>query len=154
MASYHDWMERNTSIHSKSLKEICLPASHDSATYRFTNELSPDKGQGLRDALKISQDMENRLNAIPGIGKIINPPAWVNKEVLKATRGVSMANDRSIAQQLTEGIRCLDLRVYYDQNKSSFYTFHGLIAVQMTSVLDDIKNTGHLYGNQAMKGIE
>ncbi len=43
---YSRWMELNTNIHTKPLRYICLPLSHDSGTYALTDEMAPDLPPG------------------------------------------------------------------------------------------------------------
>ena len=41
--TYENWMlDNNAAIESKKLRELCLPATHDSGTYHLGHTLAPD----------------------------------------------------------------------------------------------------------------
>ncbi|MNN41356.1 hypothetical protein D3C81_1554720 [compost metagenome] len=127
-----------TGIHNRKLRNICLPASHDSGTCNLSDTLTPDPNPELKKALDIVQKIAKDMDKIPGIGKIINPFAWVQDAIVPAIKGVSTATTRSIGQQLSDGIRSLDLRVYYNAGDKQFYTYHGLMGTRITDILNDI----------------
>ncbi|WP_310832170.1 phosphatidylinositol-specific phospholipase C domain-containing protein [Paenibacillus pedocola] len=135
---YKNWMYVTTGIHNRKLRNICLPASHDSGTYNLSHTLTPDPNPELKKALDIVQKIAKDMDKIPGIGKIINPFAWVQDAIVPAIKGVSTATTRSIGQQLSDGIRSLDLRVYYNAGDKQFYTYHGLMGTRITDILNDI----------------
>src|SRR5436305_13216302 len=42
--SYKTWMGDNTALHTKKLRYICLPVTHDSGTCELGKQLTPDQG--------------------------------------------------------------------------------------------------------------
>ena len=57
--------------------------------------------------------------------------------------GTSTATSKTIAQQVADGIRCLDIRLYYHSQDQQVYTYHGLIGSRITGdggILDDIRS--------------
>ena len=143
---YVNWMKMgldNEEHRDRPLNSICLPASHDSATYALSDELTADPDKRVQKAVNILQDIENALSAVPGIDKLIDLVS-VSQAVTGAIDGLATATHRSVYEQLVNGIRCLDLRIYYGPGPGSmgqdqFYIFHGLIGPSLNIVIDDIK---------------
>src|ERR1700755_2315330 len=144
MTNYATWMADCTEIHSKTLGQLCLPASHDSGAYDLSDTLTPDPSPELAKILNELQSIANTIDSIPGIGDYIpDPLAWITNAAIPAIRGLSTTTSRRVSDQLNDGIRCLDLRVYCDSSDPSnpkFYTYHGLRGTPMTDILSDIKS--------------
>lgn len=128
----HQWMNvMGKEIEGKPLCQVALPGTHDSATYQFNKDLgaSPDSNltSGIQDKLEI------------GRGLIRKVGEKINDAVLTAVfKRLCKCQDLTIAQQLKEGIRYLDLRVA-SYGEDQFYTCHGVYCVDVETVLDEIK---------------
>jgi hypothetical protein len=139
MTSYKSWMTDCVEIHGRTLAQICLPASHDSGTYALTDTVTSDPSPELAAILNKLTSIQHDIEDIPGISKAIpDPAAWITDAAIPAIRGVSAATSRTVLEQLNDGIRCLDLRVYYNAADAGFYTYHGLEGVLITTVLVDV----------------
>lgn len=105
-------------IANKPLNQLFIPGSHDSATYALESTF----GKG--------QDFSDKINAlkITGVGFVVTSIA----------KNWAMAQDRTIYEQLNDGIRYLDLRVIYRDSKKDFYTVHGLYGPKFSDVLTQI----------------
>lgn len=115
------WMsDRAASIESKPLNALFIPGSHDAGTYNL--ELEFAKNQDVPTSI-------NYLRWVVGLGYII-------AEVAKTW---SKTQDSTILQQLNAGVRFLDLRISYRDNKNDFYIVHGLYGPSVSSVLAQIK---------------
>ncbi len=133
------WMEENTEIHEKKLRNICLPASHDSGTYALTNTWTPALSEELALAMNTLNSIAESIESIPGIGPYIpNPAEWLIEAVTPTVRKLAKATGRSAAQQLRDGIRCLDFRVYYNASDKQYYIWHTLMGSNMKDVLQDV----------------
>ena len=133
------WMEENTEIHKKKLRNICLPASHDSGTYSLTNTWTPALSEELALAMNTLNSIAASIEAIPGIGAYIpNPAEWLIDAVTPTVKKLAKATGRSIAQQLRDGIRGLDFRVYYNASDKQYYIWHTLMGSNMKDVLQDV----------------
>jgi hypothetical protein len=120
------------------LKNICLPASHDSGAYWLSNTVSPGPGSPdwLRKLLNKLSEIANKIDSIPGIGAFIpDPAAWVTSAAIPAIRGLSVTNHRTIAAQLNDGVRCFDLRICRDES-GVYCVYHGLIGTHVSELLD------------------
>jgi len=138
---YPTWMQSSTNIQGKKLQNICLPATHDSGTYALTNTVSPDPSKELQKVLNNLSSVADKISAIPGVGQYIpNPAEWVVEQAIPAIKALATATSRTIRQQLEDGIRCLDLRIYYQQSDQQFYTFHGLVGSKVSTILNDVQN--------------
>lgn len=139
--SYQTWMADNPDLHSKKLRYICLPVTHDSGTCDLTEQMTPDQAGWERSLYGALKWVAGGIEAIPGIGPYIpNPAEWVRQSVYHSARGLATATSRTIAQQLNGGIRGLDLRIYYDETTSAFYTYHGFVGTPMNTVLSEIQS--------------
>jgi hypothetical protein len=132
------WMEATTEMHNKKLRNICLPASHDSGTFdlsdTWTEALSPE----FASTMNMLNSISKSIKSIPGIGAFMPDPAgWLRDQVTPTVKGLAKATGRNIADQLRDGIRCFDFRVYYDENKKQYYIVHMLRGPLITELLDD-----------------
>jgi hypothetical protein len=80
------------------------------------------------------------IDKIPFMNQFINPLDWVEKGIVGCTRDLATATHSDIVQQLDDGIRCLDLRVYYNHADpdNPFYTYHGLVGVPIAPILSAV----------------
>jgi hypothetical protein len=114
-----DWMQEIAPfISNKSLLQIAIPGTHNSATYHLEHEFGPM--QGIVSQL-------NLLNMV-GVGFIITSIA----------RLWSKCQENTIREQLEDGYRFLDLRVTYRESEKQFYTVHGLYGPSLKHVLEQI----------------
>lgn len=98
------WMKQLSGyIYDRSLGQLYLPGSHDSATYKLEHKFGKN------------QDMTSKLNALKIIG--------VGYAVTSIAEKWCQAQDRSITQQLEDGVRYLDLRVIYRDSEKRFLQF-------------------------------
>lgn len=121
-APHENWMQAlSTYIAEKSLNEIVIPGTHDSATnlISFSSKVAQE------------QDVPHWLNKLRYIGVGFIPTAVIAKW--------SKTQDRTIKQQLMDGIRYLDLRVVYRDSNKSYYTVHGLYSEKIDDVLRQVK---------------
>lgn len=137
MNDYRTWMENTPQIRDKKLKHICLPGSHDSGTHALTSTLTPNPSPDIKKVMDEVRKIEHAIDKIPLIGMVINPARWVRSAVLPAIKGLSTTTTKTIAQQLDDGIRCFDLRIYYNAKDEQFYTYHGLVGTKITDILQD-----------------
>ncbi len=100
------------------LNKLYIPGSHDSATYYLENTFA--KGQ----------DYSEKINLLKPFG--------IGFAVMKIAKNWAMAQDRTIYQQLNDGIRYIDLRVIYRDSEKDFYCAHGLYGPKLSDVLSDM----------------
>jgi hypothetical protein len=113
------WMEQLADhIQERPLTSVFLPGSHDSATYKLEQKFGKN------------QDITSKLNALRY--------ALVGFGVTRVAQKWSQAQNRSIIQQLEDGVRYLDLRVIYCASKKQFYTVHGLYGPSLKDVLGQV----------------
>jgi hypothetical protein len=113
------WMvDMSKDLAEKPLNQVILPGSHDSATYKLESTFA--KGQELSAKL-------NKLKKIA-----------VGYALTSIAKSWGTAQDRTIYQQLNDGIRYLDLRVTYRDDKKQFYMVHGLFGPPLANVLSQI----------------
>lgn len=125
------WM---SNLQGQSIGNLCIPGTHDSATYALVNELSliqyPD--------IKFLWDFNFTDSPAPSTKNPFTAPFYtgpvLGKYFLDSINRVSQAQGNNILQQLQDGIRYLDLRIYYDPADQRCYAQHGLKG----PALDDI----------------
>lgn len=117
----NDWMrDLKSIIGDKPLNQIFIPGTHDSGTYSLSDTIAKNA--------EIPTEL-NYLKYLFGLGYIVN----------SVVKKLSIAQDRTIEQQLNDGIRFLDLRVSYNDSKKDFYIVHGLFGPPLADVLAQIK---------------
>lgn len=114
-----NWMGvMGNTIIQKPLNQLFIPGSHDSGTYYLEHKFA--KGQDYSENINLLKFL--------GVGYVITSIA----------KNWAQAQDRSIYQQLTDGIRYLDLRVTYRDSDKDFYIAHGLFGPKFSDVLEQI----------------
>lgn len=108
---YYDFLK------DKPLNRIVLPGSHDSGTHNLNGTWL----RGVDDPFAPDTDDLKRGLSFLGDGY----DKWAK------------AQERSIYQQLTDGIRYLDIRVCVDKS-DQLKTCHGLYGVSLTEVINDV----------------
>lgn len=124
-ADFHKWMAASPTLHNRKLRNICLPASHDSDSWQFGTTIVPEpEYQWLPGIQSKLNTVAEAINKIPGIGRFIDPFEYMRHGLVQALTDLATTQDVGLAGQLAMGFRCLDLRVYDDGQ--SFWTHHGL----------------------------
>ena len=105
------WMEKLPN--KKKLKDLVIPGSHDSGTFSLDKnmEIGPDEP-----------------NLIRKFGKLVKPVVY----------NWSVTQSMTIYQQLSSGIRYLDLRVAYRTADKKIRVLHGLFGWTIDQVLDEV----------------
>jgi len=87
-------------------------------------------------------DIVAKIDVIPLISQFINPLDWVKNGVVGSVRDLATSTHSDIGQQLDDGIRWLDVRVYFNHADPSnpFYTYHGLVGVPIEPILSEVAN--------------
>jgi hypothetical protein len=143
-----NWM-REVIADQTRLQDVCLPGTHDSATYPLSPVLAPQLYElewlrPLYDGNATAQDLETARRILASHG-LFDPLLEAALQVIRSSgqplirtlfTNWSQTTDQSIEQQLEDGIRWLDLRVCYAQN--DFYSFHGFLGPRISDVLDQI----------------
>jgi Ricin-type beta-trefoil lectin domain-like len=132
----NNWMKQVRRIHKLPLKKICFPATHDSGTYALTPKMGNQTSELLYKTFKLMESLKSHiLNVFQGVTLLDN-------DFKKGLLAVATAQHRTIYQQLNDGIRAFDLRLYFDIDQpngdKSFFIHHGLIGPSLQTVLDDI----------------
>ncbi|MCJ8292714.1 MAG: hypothetical protein HRT58_22360 [Crocinitomicaceae bacterium] len=116
------WMEEMAEqIANKPLHTVCLPGTHDSATYDIStnSEISPDA----------PVDLYNIEPFLKG--------SWINPIVKNTIANWAVSQPQTIAQQLTSGIRYLDLRLWWDCGE--IWLVHSMTSITLSSLVDQIE---------------
>lgn len=136
------WMTQNSQLHSRKLRDICLPATHDSGTFALTAVMDDDGWKGpLDELLDVLNEIAEKIKDIPLIGHLLDdldPLTWIlTNAVVPTIHAVSTSTRRSVLQQLWDGIRGFDFRVYYHED--DFYVGHGgVIGPKLKDIFADI----------------
>ncbi len=136
------WMTQNTQLHNRKLRDICLPATHDSGTFALTAVMDDDGWKGpLDELLDVLNEIAEKIKDIPLIGHLLDdldPLTWIlTNAVVPTIHAVSTSTRRSVLQQLWDGIRGFDFRVYYHED--DFYVGHGgVIGPKLKDIFADI----------------
>ncbi|MGB8248210.1 MAG: hypothetical protein WCE98_09400 [Chlorobium sp.] len=113
------WMQAHwEQIGRKPLKQLCLPSTHDSGTYRLDLKLAPDAA----DLIKTLYDYADTENNATGVRKYI--------------RGMAVCQSLTIREQLDSGIRVIDLRVC--KVDGVYYCCHALLGDEIRVLLKDM----------------
>ncbi|MHA1558900.1 MAG: hypothetical protein ACTSXG_03750 [Alphaproteobacteria bacterium] len=118
-----NWMQNLAQfIQDKSLKDIAIPGTHDSATSKLSSSSDIAK----------KEDVPKELDYLKfiGVGFIVN----------KVIATWAKAQGDGIKKQLYSGIRYLDLRFSYRDSKKTHYTVHGLYGDSVDNILKEIKD--------------
>lgn len=112
-------------IGNRTLFDIAIPGTHDSATHRISlyNKIAP--GQDLPEYI-------NKIRSVTQYAVFLTDA--VAADILA---GWAKAQRKSIYDQLIDGIRYFDLRVAYMDGE--LYIAHGMVSCTMDEVLGDIQ---------------
>jgi hypothetical protein len=139
-ANFQEWMS-SPSIQAKQLCQLRIPGTHDSAAYTFDRKISHILYDGLDVLLNLKRDEK----APPGHklddkSKIYIGPAAYDSLVDNIMLMAQAHNEtKTIKQQLKDGIRYLDLRIYQDRDDKDYYTQHLLRAPKLFDLINQIR---------------
>lgn len=126
-------------IQSKTLLQLKIPGTHNSGSYGLTRKLS----QIMYDNIKFLWGLN--ANSAPANGQLSfnTNKLYVGRilfdYIIDTTLRISISQNRTIRQQLDDGVRFFDLRVYYDTD-GSFYIQHSLRGPELNDVLSQIRH--------------
>lgn len=138
------WMS-NPLIQAKTLSQIRLPGTHDSATYALTSVLSQIEYDDISFLWTISDQSAPANGSWPfTIPPTTTNPLYIGQALYQfvmgtAVNSMSRTQDQDILQQLQSGIRYFDLRVYYDTRDTNFYIQHALRGPLLKDVLAQVQ---------------
>jgi hypothetical protein len=132
---HESWMsDMKNIIGEMGLNEIIIPGTHESSTYTMsgTSRIADDGNETpMSDTDRTYDEVVSFLGS-HGIGVSISLP----HRTLQANW--SKAQNRTIAEQLADGIRYLDFRIQYHSEDGKFYAVHSLIGNDFEEGLDAI----------------
>ena len=135
---YSRWMSV-PKIQSKTIAQLKIPGTHNSGSYGLTRKLSQIMYGNIKFLWDLSADTAPANGQFPfSEGKIYVGRILLDY-IIDTTLRISIAQNRTIGQQLNDGIRFFDLRLYYDTD-ASFYMQHSLRGPQLEDVLAQIRN--------------
>jgi hypothetical protein len=119
------------------IKDLVLPGTHDSGTYSLTQALSQIQYSNIQFLWEL-----NSGQAPPGFpgGGTYYVGQFLYNFIFQLVQDVSQAQDQSLFDQLSGGIRFFDLRLYYDTNLQDIYVQHGLRGAAFSTLLSDVAN--------------
>jgi len=124
-----NWMgEFATYIVDKPLCEVSLPGTHDSGTYKYNAQMGASPDSDL--TLGIQKALGGK-----GGGLLGNVSDFVLQQVFER---LCQCQDRSVAQQLEDGVRYLDIRVACHAESQTYWTCHGVYCVDMLEIAQQI----------------
>ena len=126
-ANMSDWMaELPVRLQQASLTSLAIPGSHIS--FAIERDLKTEM-----DIAKTNYEMAEFLRKLPNLA-IFNSFRSLIKQIWKAWMPKQML---SVSQQLTAGVRYLDIRV--TKYRSALYAEHGLYSRQLIKYLKEVK---------------
>lgn len=129
------WMA-DPAVQSKKVGQLTLPGTHDSGTYSLTLDLSQVKYPNISFLWNLRRDQAPR--GFPG-----GSPFYLGPElydfVFQLVHETAQAHDQNLYQQLTDGIRYFDLRLYWDSDTQELYIHHGLRGAAVGDLLQDVR---------------
>lgn len=143
------WMsDAAAAIGGIPLARLSLPGTHDSGTSQLTDRLAPDAPQFLVDLKAVIDEIDavvaaiaaSPVPAVPALADVIRNALgrWTWPTVVSdIVQPMSRAQDRSIGQQLDDGIRYLDLRVAPLEGVPRFC--HALFGAPLYSALTELE---------------
>jgi hypothetical protein len=128
-------------IEDQKLNEIVLPGTHESGTYNISpsSQYADDGNANCRDIA--NRDIENAIEDWLGstiahtVEETLSP--LIDTICPRIQAEWSKSQSRSIYDQLTDGIRYIDLRVL--SNGEQFQVIHSMVSTDIDTVLGDVK---------------
>ncbi len=135
---YSTWMSE-PAIQAKSLSELTLPGTHDSATFALEPVLSQIKYDDIKFLWRLSPDPAPADGnwPFPEDGTI-HVGSDLMSYVLNAVMRVSTAQINDLTQQLNDGIRFFDLRIYHDTD-GHYYAQHAVRGLRFEDLLAQVR---------------
>ena len=147
--NYATWMENTRAVGYKTLRDLMLPGTHDSAAY-WLDAGGPGTAEQMRGPDWVG--FEQACNGIEEgwlgdvlkflcVSELATAAPYVQNNVAE---GITLAHSMSLREQLEHGIRFFDLRVTYrDPAKFEFLpgyrAYHGLVGNSIETVAGDIR---------------
>ncbi|CAF2798165.1 unnamed protein product [Rotaria sp. Silwood2] len=135
---YSRWMS-TPKIQSKTLSQLKIPGTHNSGSYGLPRKLSQIIYGNIKFLWSLSADTALTNGQLPFSKDKIYVGRILLDYVLETALRISISQNRTIRQQLNDGIRFFDLRIYYDTD-GSFYIQHGLRGPELNDVLHQVKS--------------
>jgi hypothetical protein len=138
------WMS-DPGLQAKKLRQIVLPATHDSQAYFLSDTLSQVPYSDIAFLWKLR----------PGARPVYDDPLRKEQEereepiflgaalhayVIRRVQFVARAQDREVLVQLSQGIRVFDLRIYHDSRDGEIWTQHCLRARQLRDIFSQVRH--------------
>lgn len=152
---YSNWMaEMAGQIRLRPLRQIALPGTHDSGTFGITGEsdISPDAPEVIRKADEVlgktgGLGAAEELTDILGAGGLLSAVllglagGTAQSALRSVTAAYARAQSKSITDQLTAGIRVLDLRVFRrGADPSGIWIVHSMYSFPLRGILEQIRS--------------
>ena len=120
------------------ISHLCLPGTHDSATAMLTSTLTDTASPKIRELIDKVQfgAISAACVALPPLA--IKIMLKTEETVADTTRNLAVATSKRIEDQLKDGVRALDLRVFYDELDQDFYSVHSVRGENYNSILDQL----------------
>lgn len=136
------WMELTPTMHRKTLRQVLLPGTHDSAAYQLypVGPSGPESARGPD-----WQGIEKSCSNIPGgwLGDWLVDrckdwlPNLAPQTENEVALDLTLAQRLGIGEQLRSGIRYFDLRVTI--RDGAYRAYHGLLGNEFEPMLDEIR---------------
>jgi hypothetical protein len=126
-------------IQSKTLSQLKIPGTHNSGSYGLARKLAQIIYENIKFLWSLSADTAPANGQLPFSKDKIYVGRILLDYILDTTLRISISQDRTIRQQLDDGIRFFDLRIYYDTD-GSFYVQHSLRGPELNDVLRQVKS--------------
>lgn len=143
----NSWMT-NEVIQAKTLSQIVFPGTHDSGTYGLTNSLSTIKYSNIAFLWQLNEGAAPQNGQWPWKNKDQNGDAvyYVGQQMYNYIFSIIQQQSQSqdstdtILNQLNNGIRFFDLRVYFDTTTTpnDYFIQHGLRGPSLENILADV----------------
>jgi hypothetical protein len=124
-------------IQAKKVRDIVLPASHDSATGTLGYELA-DRSMAYSNIGFLWDIVPTRASRRSLGGKPYSVGPDLYAFILQLVYDAARATGQGALAQLHGGIRCLDLRVYWEPAYNDVYTQHALRAAKLADILFEV----------------
>jgi hypothetical protein len=131
----YNWMSDLPGIDSKKISDLTLPATHNSGAYDFISEIAPVND--LPSWIPKLKNAADSISNITGVDLFLSKKV-ISQFIVDLNFDLGRTQNRSVGEQLAYGVRSLDLRVC--SFKGELRTYHGLVAVPVKKVLDEIRN--------------
>ena len=132
------WMS-TPRIQSKTVSQLKIPGTHNSGSYGLTRKLSQIMYKNIKFLWGLSADSAPTNGQLSFNTDRLYVGPILFDYIIDTTLRISISQNRTIRQQLDDGIRFFDLRIYYDTD-GSFYIQHALRGPELNDVLLQIRH--------------